>query len=359
MTKEESLAELAAEWRMAADDVLDVARVAAPLAADDMAGLELAVASKWSATAVPPAEVVDHRVNALLSRSDDLLAEIGDDAGAIPVLLGALEVGNALLVSSQNQEEAFRTLGPAADGVVSMAGPALALDELRAAVVGEDAPATVPLPPELTGKLDSLQNAGAKELIALGEEAVLQQVLGKGVTAVVSLGGEKVERAFEWVKSKVHFIRRAAVRILEWVVDKFKRLVPVALRDKVDKAIDFVVEKLKGGVEPAVGALLGELLGREGAEQAWQVAVDSGKDMTTAKSKLETVISGHTKRIGYVSTARTAVAGAGAVVEALLSIAVPEVQIVLGALVVALAGFVCWQLWDGFNDIEGLVAPAE
>lgn len=255
------------------------------------------------------------------------------------------------MVSSQDQAEAFSTLGTDAAGGVSLAGPSRALDEFQAAVTGTDAPAPVPLPQELTDKLETLETEGAKELIALGEDAVLQQVVGHAVTSLADLGGERVKQAFVWVKEKVNFVRRAAVRILEWVVDKFKSLVPKEHRDKVDKAVKFVTEKLRDGAVTLAGDLLGMLLGRPGAEEAWQ-----GKDPTAAKAGLETVISGHIKRIGYVSTGRKAVAGAAAVVEAVLSIAAAHVQIVLGALAAVLAGFVCWQVWDGFNDIERLAS---
>jgi hypothetical protein len=353
MTNKEALAELTVGWRSAADGVLDVARVAAPLAAGDVDGLALAVADEGQA---PAEEVVDQRVDALLSRSDELLEAIGENADTIPVLLAAQEVGNALLVSSQDRQEALTALGTDADGGVSLAGPAQALDEFQAAVLGQAAPTPVPLPPALAGKLDSLQDAAEKELLALGKDVVLQGVLGTAVAGLVSLGGSKVEHAFDWVKKQVNFIRRAAVRILNWVVDKFKDLVPAAYREKIDAAIQFAIEKLKGGVETGLSTMLGKLLGREDVVRAWQKAMDADMDLTTAMSKLETVTAGHIKRIGYVTTGRKAVAGAGAVLKIVLSSNALPVQLVLGALVVALAGFVCWQVRDGFNDIECLVA---
>ncbi|WP_436498705.1 hypothetical protein [Actinokineospora sp. HUAS TT18] len=345
-----TLARSAADWRTAADSLLDVARATVPLPANDLTGLSVE-ASTVAATAE---EEVADRVDALLASSDAVCAEIVAETGTadvLPVLLAGLEVGNALLVASQDTEVVFSTLG-AEDA--SLAGTRAALDEYENAILG-NAAAEVALPEELTDKLEKLEMVGAEELVALGREAAMQTALGNMVAGIASVAGPVVKDAFDWVKERVNFVRRAAVRVMEWVVAKFRGLVPENFRDKFDQALDKITEAISKGIEKGVGDILGKVLGRREAEDAWRVGLSDGKDLAAAKAALPDVISGHIKRVGYVSTGRKAVSGAAAVVQKVLAIGTSQVQIALGALALALIAFVGWQVWDGFNDIEALV----
>jgi hypothetical protein len=366
MATSASLQTTVAQWRDAADDLLKVAQAAAPLPEDDdMSGLSLDNGSTSEVPVLPVGDELDRRVDVLLEASDAAIEQVSAESnegpnaasvlGGLPALLGALEVANTLLQASQDPDVAFDSLGLDEDGALSLAGPRAALDEFKEAMLGHSVTGKVALPDELLGKMETLETTGASELMKLGGEVVLQQAIGELASGTVNMMGVKVKEAFEWAKAQVRLLRKAAVRILEWVLNKFRNMIPERYRGQYDDKVKDIAEKIKDGAVDAVGNLVGFLAGRREAEHAWQERLDDGKtDLAAAQAALPDVIAGHLKRIGYVSTGRKAVSGAVGVVRKIAKLTGPQADMIVAAVVAALMGFVWFQLVDGYNDIEGL-----
>lgn len=352
----------ATEWRASANAVLRIAQVAAPASEGDFEGMSFDPSGGEAGPEVglPGPEAVQASVDEFLRRSDTVIEQLqGDSPKAgrpLPVLISAMEVCSVLLAASQDPEDAYRTLGVDESGVASLAGPNAVLDEMQGAITGGAPPAPVKLPDELTAKLDALQQAGGKELVALGTDALLLNALEGAASGIAAVGGEAVQKAFKEIGKGLHAIRRAAAKILGWIVDHVRNLVPEQFRDQFDEKLKSLTDKIKDGVPGLVGQVLGHLLGRPPAEEAWRAAIEQRHDMTEPKKSLETVIAGQLQRIGWVSSARTAAATAVGIIKTFLAAAGPAVQIGVGAVAVVIVLFVCFEEWDGFNDIERLAA---
>jgi len=228
------------------------------------------------------------------------------------------------------------------------------LAELHSAILGTPAAPPAPLPDGLTAKLDGLQDAGAGEIVELAKSPTIWAALGGFVGGVAEVGGPVVREALDLVKSAVQWLQRGAVKIIGWVIDKLKAMVPESAREKIDDLVAAVRKKLAEGAAAAVGDIIGERLGRPDVEKAWQdAAAQSGT--ADAEKQLATVTDGHLARIGRVSSARTTADTFSVIIGGVLTAAAPAVTIVVGALALAVFAFVGYEVWDGFNDIEALV----
>ncbi len=76
--------------------------------------------------------------------------------------------------------------------------------------------------------------------------------------------------------------------------------------------------------------------------------------MSEPTKDLETVIAGQLQRIGWISSARAAASTVAGLIKVFIAAAGPAVQVGIGAVALAVVAFVCFEEWDGFNDIEAL-----
>ncbi|MET0426424.1 MAG: hypothetical protein ABW046_21320 [Actinoplanes sp.] len=314
------------QWRVAGLDLLEIARTAGPLTPLEIPGTLF--------FSEPASGFVGNRTQAFLQASKEVAARTGG-TGALPVLLGALEVGSTLLAAA-DQPSPMTAAAPTA------------LNELADVLRGN--PTTAP--DAVTDRLEALETAGADELLALGRDAILIKALGGAVTKLAELGGPQVKKAFDKLEDTWNVVRKAAARILKWVVDELRNLVPKEFQDRFDAALQQITDAIKDGVPAAAGNLLGRVLGRRETEAVWQAEADRGVDLTKAEAALPIVIAGHLTRIGYVTTARKHAALAVIVIRR-----IPQANLVLAALGVSLIAFVMFQVWDGFNDISALATP--
>jgi len=347
-------------WRDASDDLLRVAQAAAPLPADDLSGLSLDAGAVPADRVLPVGAEVERRVDALIEASEAAISDAsasGDHlADGLPVLLGALEVTNTLLLASDDPDDVFAAFGVDADGGLSLAAPRAALNEFREALLGRAPVGSVPLPAQLEERLEKLESTGAEELLALGQTAVLTKVVGDLATGAVSLLGSNVEEAFDWLKNQLNLLRKAAVRLLKWVVTKFRDLVPESYLDDYDEKIKDIAKAMEDGALDALGNTVGFLAGRREVQKRWLEEMGRpGADVTDEEAALADVINGHLKRIGYVSRGRVVVSGSVAVLRRVTGLAGPNAEVAVAAAVAALIGFVWFQLVDGYNDIEDLL----
>lgn len=347
-------------WRDASDDLLRVARAAAPLPADDLSGLSLDADSAPVDQVLPVEDELERRVDALIEASEAAISDVtsggGHLADGLPVLLGALEVSNTLLQAGEDPDAVFAAYGVDAGGGLSLAAPRAALNEFQEALLGRAPVGSVPLPSELEERLEKLESTGAEELLELAQTAVLTKAVGDLATGAVNLLGSNVREAFDWLKNQLNLLRKAAVRVLKWAVSKFRDLVPESYRDDYDERVKDIAQAMEDGALDALGNTVGFFAGRREAEKRWLEELGRpGADLTDEKAALADVINGHLKRIGYVSRGRVVVSGSVTVVRRVAGLTGPQAEIAVAAAVAALIGFVWFQLVDGYNDIEGLL----
>ena len=344
MGDERDIAAATESWRARAESLISFAELTAPAPEDDF--------SLFSAARIedPEAEL-EARVSALLEESDNA---VPDDAGAsgLPLLLGDLEVASVLLTASQEPD--------LMDAAMGLEGGAVRFDEarVRLAILTDAANGVVEtparqLPESVGGKFDELQNAGGSEIVELAKSPTVQAAAIGGVKALVVVTGPQVAQSFEAVKRAVSWIRRQAVRIIQWVIEKLRSLVPEAFRERFDDLVEKTKEKLVDGIPGLVGDVLGALLGRPAATDAWRSITDERS--AELEPRLDDTVKGQLTRIGYITTARTTVDRFSIVAESISAVdVVPHVRIAVFAVVGGVLGFVGYQVFDGFRRLEEL-----
>lgn len=330
-------------WRLGAESVIAFAEIAAPAEEGEF--------GPFSAEGIDdPIAELDARIDRLLTAAD-IAVDAAGELGGIDILLGNLEVTNVLLTASQ-EPSVFSEMG--------VDGASVSFDEARVQVAvlknsadGVIEPTPRNLPASVEGKLDELQDAGGTELVELATSPTVHAAVLGGVKGIAVVAADKVKKAFDAVESALSWLKKAAVRVVEWVVNKLRKMLPDGFQSKFDELVETVKDKLVDGAPGIVGDLLGKLLGRRGAEEAWK-ALSADRVLELEPSLDETTMT-HLTRIGFITRGREAVDKFDIVVTALRGTNVfPQVQIAALALVAAVFGFVGFQVFDGFRDLERL-----
>lgn len=338
---------LSANWHSRAQAVISFAELAAPVREDDI--------SPFSVEGIENPEMeLEARVSALLDETEKAITD-DPQAAALPLLLGDLEVANALFTASQEPDEVFIEMG-SDGGPVTFDAARVNVAILADAATGVvDAPPR-PLPAALTDKFDELQRTGGDEIIALVQSPTVQSVTLGGLDGIAAIAGPKVKRAFQVVRGALPWLQKQAVRLTEWVLNRLRSLVPEDFRDKFDELVEQLKEKLGDGIRELVGDVLGRWLGRLAATEAWQSLTPERS--AELEPQIDDTLKGHLARIGYVKIARENVDKLS-IVTAPLAAAnlVPHVRIVLSVAVFGVFGFIVFQIHDGFHDLKALARP--
>lgn len=212
----------------------------------------------------------------------------------------------------------------------------------------------------VTTEFEEIENATGKEIVELVGSAVVQlsgQLLVDGLDNV--LGGTAA-KLFDDVRKVLHRLRdafkRAATKVISWITERLAEVLPKVIRDKLPDVVNKISEKLAEQVGPVVGSALGGVLGRGDAQAKWDAAEAAGNDLGATLKAVATAADAGVDRIGYVSKGRKALEKFG--VDVVLNIATkhPAANVAYICAMVAVFGFVSWQLWDGIRDI-GALAP--
>jgi hypothetical protein len=249
------------EWLEAADSLLQVAEAAAPLPADEVGSLSLAGESPGPEGGMLPLDdEIDRRVDVYIEKAEVTIGEATSDesvAAGLPALLGTLELANTLMAASQDPDEAFDALGLEGGGAASLTTQRQVLDEFKEALLGRSVTGNVELPAKLKERMETLEAKGADELLDLGKTAVMQKVVGELATGAINAAGNSVKEAFEWAKKKAKWLRKAAVRLLKWTLEKLRSLIPEKYRESYDDKVKEISEKIKEGAHDALANALG------------------------------------------------------------------------------------------------------
>ncbi|TFC83302.1 hypothetical protein E3T23_02735 [Cryobacterium cheniae] len=331
-------------WRLSAENVIAFAEIAAPVGEGEFA--------PFSAEGIDdPDGELDARIDRLLSEAD-IAVDAAGDRGGIDILLGNLEVTSVLLTASQEPSVVFTEMG-VDDGSISFDEARVQVAVLKGAADGVIEPTPRKLPDSVHGKFDELQNAGGTELVELAKSPTVHAAVVGGWRGIAAVVAEKANEAFEAVKSALSWLKRAAVRIVEWVVNKLRKMMPHSFQTKFDKLVETIPDKLADGAPGIVGELLGALLGRPGVVDAWGAL--SADQVVELESRLDETTKSQLTRIGFITKGRKTVDKFSIVVAVLDgTVVAPQVKIAALALIVAVVGFVGFQVWDGFHDLERL-----
>lgn len=343
-----SLAEAGQRWQEAADALLAEAERIGPL--DGGVFGELGTDDEGADVA----RRVDARVDDLLREGDRVFGELVGPAGesadarfqAVSLLVGSLAVGDALAVADQSPADVFGELGVAdvQTGAFAEARTTLA-----------EAGAVVAVPSSLSESLEKLESAGATE-----SWKVLTGSAGKLAGGALAQGLQGLLRgaaaaAFDDVLGRLDrwrdALRRGTVRIAKWVVEKVRALLPDALADRLEDLVEAVQERLEAAAGGLATDLYGRVLGRQDVEDAW----GGVEDTSQVEGRIPGITATHVARIAWVTKGRKAIDKLDLVVAGMLGQLPVAGQLAFAALVAAVLGFVAFQVWDGFNDLEALV----
>ncbi len=258
--------------------------------------------------------------------------------------------------------------GAAADGVSAQAASTAEVVSLLGAVRSPDLTSHRPasdgtadgrnIPEKVTAELDQVQDAATAEIIALAGNAAVRLVpaqLAQGLSTVLTGGAKQTfDAAIGSIQGIWKWVKRWSTKIVAWVTDQIEKLLPAALREKVEAATDELATKLKEAIPEAIGGMLGRVFGRGDAETRWTGLAPSAA-VTAALALVETATDAQLVRIGWVTKGREATE------EWLVSVVLavlntnPWMQVAYGAAVAALFAWILYQLWDGIDAVGDLV----
>jgi hypothetical protein len=373
----EDLSVVVRDWQASAARVLKMAAAAAPIDVDyvDSFSLDGDARRLGDDEALAGGTVNEARLDAeiehLIADSERVIVtSVEEDGGAsraMSALVGTMAISASLLAAAEQPDSAMMSFGLDDNGRASIHGQERLLDELKRTLFGEPPPGVV-LPGEVKEQVAKLQKAGTDELVAVTTESVLWEAFSGVASAAQALDKTgTVEELVSAIKVGFNWIKKAGLKLVAWTLDKFQSLVPKKFREQFDEKLHELKASLK---EKAVGEVLpntvGALFGRLGAEDAWHGKESTEAGFEDAFAKLPTVTLQHLDRISQASSFREGALKVAGVLKsaALLPVfagaaaaGAPYLSAAVVVLAVSVVGFVCYQMWDGFEDIESL-APA-
>lgn len=351
MYSSSALTSATAAWTAAADSLLDEAQRIAPLRKGRLLIEESDEANEAQAARI------EQQVEAMLAEGDRVWSELEGglstsdgrfQAGSF--LMGTLALGDSLQAADPAPDDTMEPIDARLIQVDTFANARMLVSHTSAVLTTPDA---------LETNLEQIETCGANESWKLLSGAAGKLAGGALVSGLEGILSGAAAAAFSELKKLVtrwwEVLKKAALRIMEWVIEKVKKLLPDALGDKVDKLVEQMQEWLTNSAGAAATDAYGRLLGRGDTEAAWEKARASGKDLTEAESNLAGIVEAHTGRIGWVTKGRTLVERYDSIVAGVVGAAPDLVKVGFAALVAACLGFVAIQVSDGFNDIEALV----
>jgi len=347
MSENDSARGATERWRASVERVIEFAEVAAPLSESGYGDMAFD-------DAPDPRTTLDDRVTRMLDDSKATLRSLPDTTAQVSILLADLEVAHVLMTASQEPDDVFSDFGLQAGAVIRFDEARVQVSVLQDAALGVVEASPRVLPKEVAGELDELQNAGGEELVGIAKSPITWAAVVGGGGAVSAFVANNAPEAFQQVKAALTWLKKAAMRVIEWVTKKLRNLLPEAFREKFDEIWDKIKDNLKDSASTIVGAGLGLVLGRSAVEEAWlALPAEQSKERATT---LADVTAKQLSRIGYVTVGRNAVDKWELAIVPVLTAAglAPQIKIVALAIVVAVVGFVGYQVWDGFEEIKRL-----
>ncbi len=142
-------------------------------------------------------------------------------------------------------------------------------------------------------------------------------------------------------------------------------MIPDSFKETFDQKLQDLKDAMGKQASEVLANIVGALFGRLSTEEAWQRKASHGTPLDEQLKALEQVVARHVDRIGQASSFREGAIQVAGILRSAALLAVPwavalapYLSTVIVSLAVAVVGFVCYQLYDGFNNAEALVAAA-
>jgi len=346
-----------AEWQGALNELVNVSYETAQLTAESFAAEQMG-------------PNVDRLVDAVLGSNERLMEflneplDSGDDLDAQDRLFGLLygTLVGADALSSAGEEPltiaASLRIGAAERwptdswrDEISDAAAILSSTPTLAGAAGE------PVPVELDETIDHLSTTAGSELRSIVTDTavtlVIPQLPGAVAAVVGGQAGKLITGASHYISGLFARVKKAASRLIQWVVDRAHKILPPPLYSVVSGFVASSIDDLKDRADQLIGSLAATAMGKHGVEAAWSAASDA--QLAAALPRLSDATAIPVKRIGQVTSCRTFI---DKWFKSLISQVskVPAVAIGIAATAAAVIILVLYELWRGLHQIEGLVS---
>lgn len=217
------------------------------------------------------------------------------------------------------------------------------------------------LPPELGAALDRLSDAAGGELVRLGVSGATIATPGMlldGLTSV--LGGTAGALLNEWaaaIGGAFAKVKRIALKLAGWVVDRVKVLLPRTVRTQVEDLLTDLIADATANTGPVLGQVAAKAMGRGATERAWSDAQEADRDLESMLGRLAETITPHLAQIAWVSRVRGLADRVASVLTAVVA-TVPQAAVAVWLVVLAGAVAVISRLWDGLRDVKHLATAS-
>lgn len=287
--------------------------------------------------------------------TDQVLMQHASGPTAQPlVLLGGLDAVEALLQAAETPE--FGVLS-ADDVHMNLAAWNARLDAyVKTLTKGPPLSETLRL--SLKSHLDELQKAGAEELLALAGSEVAWSALTAMGAGILAVGGAALKSAVKAVSATLSRYRQMVLGLFQWIIERLQQLFPASFHAWFDEQWESLTKSVSSKVSSDIAATLASY-GRADTETAWHRASAEGRDLTPAEGLIDETVAARLVLIGYVGHGRKKVDSVAGMLTAAVSVAAPQVGIIVGFAVVVILGFVVFQTKNGFEDVKELAENAQ
>ncbi len=346
------------EWQDALNNLVEISYQTAQLSANEFAGSELE-------------RDVDRLVDDVIASNERLIdhlsepLESGEDLDAqdrlFGLIYGSLVGVDALNSSGEEPQLIAATLRiETVDSYPSSSWrqeieEATAIVSSRRAVTGA---AIAPDPLDLDDTIEHLSTTAGTELRSTATDTVVTLVIPQLPGALAAVigghGGDLIKSAAHYISGAFARVKKAASRIVQWVVDRAHRILPPRLRAIVSGFVATNVDMIKEKADQLIGSIAAMALGRGRVEAAWNAA--SPATIASARPRMASATDDPLKRIGQVTRCRSFIDKWLKSLIALLA-KVPAVTIGIAAAAAAVIALVLYELWRGLHQLGALVLP--
>lgn len=201
----------------------------------------------------------------------------------------------------------------------------------------------------LTGSLNTVVKKSADGIVKVGTDAVTTAVvgqLGDALAQVLSRGA--LGKLLDEAKGALLPIKKAAVEFLKKALAKVTQLFGEKIAEALQEWVDSKLEALPEH-------LVGVAAGVSATEQAWQAAADKGTDVGSLIPRVKEFEASKLQMFGWSDRGLWVYRYLAPALAAATVVGVPG-GVIVGAIALALAGWLMWAAVDHSHDARRLVA---
>ncbi len=214
--------------------------------------------------------------------------------------------------------------------------------------------------PQLNDAIGRISDAAGGEVRAIATDSAMTiavpQIPGQFAHVIGGKGGAQVLQATSKIKGAFAVAKRAAGRIVSWVVAEAHRILPSRLQQPVETVVKNIFQKYQGQFQDQIDHLIGSIaavaLGKRDVEEDWQNA--NSTRVIQAVPGIPGAVEEPLKRIGQVTRCRSFIdKWLSSVVSAVAKF--PHMVLAIVAVAVAAIILVLYGLWRGLDQLQRLI----